>query len=897
MDTITITLNGREVSGHPGMTILELAQESGVDIPTLCHDPLLTPIGACRICIVEDERRGVLLASCVSPIMSGMVINTESPRVLERRKTIVELMLASHPDSCLVCDKGNRCKLRKIAADMGIGLVQFQKIPQAATIGELNPFIERDMSKCILCAKCIRADQELVVEGALDYIDRGFASRPATLLDVPLEKSECTFCGTCVDVCPTGALMERDNSYRATARKSVDTICPFCGCGCAISLEIRGNRVVRSRPGRNGSVNKGTLCSRGSYGYDFIHSPERLSHPLLKTNDTFEEVSWEAALDAIADGLRRVKEASDSNALAVLGSSKGTNEENYLLQWFARGVLGTNNIDNGSRLYNSASLIGLGSSIGFPGSTSRLEDIEGSEVILVIGADPTASAPIVGYALKRAVKNRGSKLLLVDPRQTKLLPFADLWLNPTVGTDVALLNGMAKVIVDEGLLDEEHVGRRTDNFDALTEGLQQYSAERVEEITGIPSEDLRYAARLFAGATQASIVYGNGITQHSSGSDAVLALANLAMLTGNISRRRGGIYALQRDSNAQGACDMGCLPDFLPGYQSMTDMQARKRFEEHWRVQLPTDQGLTAVEMLQQAREGHVRAMFVVGEDPAGSFPDSTSIKQALDNLDFLAVQDMFMTRTAEMANVVLPAASFAEKEGTVTNFEGRAQRVRKALDPIGESLGDSEVLLRLAKRMGSPKQYLSLQEIMDEIEDTVPLYLRYSYTGGDPGEVEQSEFDVGTVGVRRLYKGRFPDGFGRFSSVQYVPTSQVSHDGYPFTLLVGTILHQFGNDSRAARSSRLQKFCSDSFVEICASDAQQLGISHGDAVKLVSPTAEVSTVARIGSTVSHGLLFMPMSLSSSHAADLFDISLDPQSKTPSFKSCAVRIERIGSHG
>jgi len=644
VEAITITLDGVEVSGYSGMTILDLARESGVDIPTLCHDPYLTPTGACRLCVVEDECSGALLAACVTPIRPGMVVNTRSPRVMERRKVIIQLMLASHPDSCLVCDKGNRCQLRELASEMGIGLVEFQRIPQPGAIEEVNPFIERDLSKCILCAKCIRADQELVVEGAIDYIERGFATKPATLNDMPLEKSECTFCGTCVALCPTGALMEKERTYRGTTTTTVDTVCPFCGCGCSICLEVKDNQLVRARPGAESPVNHSTLCVRGCYGYDFVHSPERLSSPLVKVDGNLQAVSWEQALHRVATELKRIKEEHGPDSLAILGSSKCTNEENYLLQRLARGVLGTTNIDNGSRLYSSASRVGLGWSIGFPGTTNSLYELERSQVIMVIGANPAASAPAVGYAIKRAVKYKGARLLLVDPQQTRLAQFAYLWLRPEVGTDVALVNGLARVIIDERLYDEEFVARRTDNFDELARCLKAYTPEYVEEITGVPGQDMQLAARLFAGAEQASIVYGNGITQHVTGTDSVMALANLAMLTGNTGHRRGGIFALQRENNAQGACDMGSLPDFLPGYQGLDDAQARKSFEERWEACLPTDAGLTALEMIEQAGAGKLRAMLIVGENPVSSFPHLSLVRNALASLEFLVVADMFLT-------------------------------------------------------------------------------------------------------------------------------------------------------------------------------------------------------------------------------------------------------------
>ncbi|MCX5994613.1 MAG: formate dehydrogenase subunit alpha [Chloroflexi bacterium] len=901
MEAITITLNGREVSGNPGMTILELARESGVDIPTLCNHPQLAPFGACRICLVEDERSGALSASCVTPIAPGMVINTESPKVQERRRTIIKLMLASHPDSCLVCDKGNRCELRQIASAMGIGLVEFQRIPLLATIEEVNPFIERDLSKCILCAKCIRVDHELVVEGAIDYIHRGFASKPATLNDMPLEHSECTFCGTCVSVCPTGALMEKQRTYRGTAATTVSTTCPFCGCGCSISLEVVDNKIVRARPGKESSVNRGALCVKGSYGHDFVHSPERLTSPLLKTNNGFEKVTWEKALDLVASKLNQIKKEHGPNSLAVFGSSKCTNEENYLLQRFARSVLGTNNIDNGSRLYSAASRIGLGWAVGFPGTTNHLNDLEHSEVILVIGANLTSSAPIVGYAVKRAVRYKGAKLIVVDPQQTKLSSFAHIWLRPKVSTDVALLNGLARVIVTEDLIDEEFVTRRTDNFEAYSKSLEICTPEYVEKITGVPSKDICRAARLFAGADKASIVYGDGITQHVTGTEAVMALANLAMLTGNMGRR-GGIYAMQSDRNGQGACDMGALPDLLPGYQSVEDAQARKRFADHWGVSLPADIGLTALEMIEQAKSGKVKVMYIVGENPVLGFPNSALVREALASLDFLVVQDIFLTDTAKLANVVLPAASFAEKDGTFTNFEGRIQRVRRAISPLGESLPDWEITLHLAEKMGQPIKYPSLQKFVDEIEELVPLYRDLGYGVLEKGSPEKrspgkTELDSKPVGTRRLYKGQFPCGFGRFSPAQHELPAEIPKDGYPLTLLTGSILFHSGDGSRSSRSSRLSKFSPQAYVEIGEHDADLLGISNGSEVKLISPVGGVAAVARITDTLPEGTLFMPSSFPSAPVNQLFDIVLDPRSKAPSLKACKVRLERIGPHG
>ena len=896
LQSITITLDGREVSGYPGTTILELAKESGIDIPTLCHSPQLTSIGACRVCLVEDERNGALLASCVTPIASGMVINTGSPRVVERRKTIVKLMLASHPDSCLVCDKGNRCQLRQIASDLGIGLVELQRIPQIASIDEVNPFLERDLSKCILCAKCIRACQELVVEGAIDYFQRGFTTIPATMSNLPLENSECTFCGTCVALCPTGALTEKEKRYRGTTQTVVQTTCPFCGCGCSMWLEAKDGQVTRVTPGKESSVNKGTLCVRGSYGCDFVHSPDRLLKPLVKSNGNFKELSWEEALELVVTQFQRIKAESGSNSLAILGSSKCTNEENYLLQRFARSVLGTNNIDNGGRLYNSASCVGLGSSLGFPGTTNYLSGLEQSELILVIGADPSSSAPAVGYAIKRAVKSQCAKLLLIDPRQTRLSMFAHLWLQPEVGTDVALINGLAKVIIGEGLMDEEFVTRSTDNFEAFNEGLKEYTLEYIEEITGVGVQQMHTAARLYAGASRAAIVYGTGITQHVAGPDIVKALANLALLTGNIGHKRGGVYALQRENNGQGACDMGTLPMFFPGYQGVVDAQARRKFEESWGGSSPASVGLTALEIIKQAKNGKIKGMYIVGENPVLSFPNSRLITESLASLDFLTVQDIFLTETAKLANVVLPAASFAEKDGTFTNFEGRVQRVQKAIPPLGESLPDWQIILRLADRIGTPMPYSSPQQVMDEIIDACQLATYSSYGGNGHAEPEAESLyqaePSNHLGVGRIHGGQFPTGFACFCPIAYVPPPKAKR-GYPFALLTGSIPNHFGTGSRSSRSTRLRKFSPEAFVEICGPDAKRLAITEGEKIRVISPVGEVAAIAKITDTLRQGTLFMPFSYPETPVNELFDIVLNPETKAPSLKACNVKIEKL----
>ncbi|MFC1978384.1 molybdopterin-dependent oxidoreductase [Chloroflexota bacterium] len=885
MQPITITLDGQEVSGYPGTTVLQLAREVGVDIPTLCDDPHLTPIGACRICIVENEQNGALMASCVTPIASGMVINTKSERVLNHRKTIVKLMLSSHPDSCLVCSKGNRCKLRSIASDMGIGLVEYQRIAQVATIEEVNPFIERDLSKCILCARCIRACQEMVVVGAIDYFKRGFATQPATFGNKPLEMSECTFCGTCVAMCPTGALMEKGGLYHGAARNVIQTICPLCGCGCDINLEVKDNQIVRVVPGKSGA-NQGALCIKGTCCGDIVHSADRLTSPLTKGDDGFEQTSWDNAISKVADELKRIKEDCGPESLAVIGSSKCTNEENYLLQRFVRCVLGTNNVDSGARLHNAAVRIVLDSTIGFAGSNKDLVELEHSEVIMVIGANPIASAPIVGYAIKRAVKYKRAKLILIDPRRTELADFAHIWIRPKLGSDTTLLCGMAKVIVGDGLLDEEFVSRRTNNFEAFRIYLNKYDFDHIVAESGVARELLIEAAQLYAKASHSSIVWGTGITQSAGGVDNVTSILNLALLTGHLGHS-GGLYALEEESNSHGACDMGALPDYLPGYKHVSNTELRSTFERAWAVSLPAKTGLTALEVVEQIEKGAIKGVLIVGENPAIAFPNSERVKKALSSLDFLAVQDMFLTETAELADVVLPASSFAEKEGTYTNFEGRVGRLHPAIRPIGGSLPDWQILLKLADKMNAYFPFSSLQQVSDEIESLVSTYKGYA----GKNRLYESE-----LVAWELKHGDSSIGFPSFSPVKHKPSINEKDAGYPFQLITGSTLYSFGSGTRSNQSHRLMAHSSEFSVEIGVLDAEKLGIVDGDQLRIVSSVDSLVGTARITDSLPDGIVFVPRSFKGGCATKLLDITLDKETKTPLTKACNVKVEKVVSH-
>ncbi|MEW6183068.1 MAG: molybdopterin-dependent oxidoreductase [Bacillota bacterium] len=894
MQSLTISLNGREVTGESGMTILELARREGVHIPTICYEPHLAPIGgcpsisSCRVCIVEDERTGALVTSCGTFIVPGMIINTASPRVLKRRKIIVELMLASHPDSCLVCPKGNRCQLRQVAAELGIGLPRFQRIPLAATINDANPFIKRDLSKCILCAKCIRACQELVVEGAVDYFRRGFTARPATTGDAPLEESECTFCGTCVAMCPTGALLESEPSYRGTAGTSVRSTCPYCGCGCTIRLKVKEGRVVRVIPDNTDPVTRGTLCAKGSYGCDFIHSPDRLTSPLVKVDDGFEAVSWEEAIAVIAKEFERIKGKHGGNSLSVFGSSKCTNEENYLLQRFARCALGTNNIDNGSRLWGNASHMANGEAVGVA-ATNCAAAMEKADVIMVIGADPTISAPQVGYAVKRAVKCLDAKLILIDPRETRLSMFADIQLKPKIGTDLVLLNGMARILIKEHLYNEE-IDVENPEFKAFTESVAAYTPTYVEKTTGVPYGEMLKAVHQFATAGKVATIYGHGISQVPHGTETIKALANLALLAGK-GAQGAGLYRLQKENNAQGACDMGTLPNLLPGYEQTSDLRSRRVFEDYW-GSLPSTVGLTVFEMLEAAGKGKVKGMYVVGENPVASFPNTGYVREALSSLDFLVVQDLFLSETAELADVVLPAASFAEKEGTFTSFDGRVNWLKKAVEPPGRSLPDWEIIIRLGAAMGHPMSYASPREVREEIRKLVPIYKGIGY-GMLP---EEPQDDLQSLSRAKAVYRKQPEKALGLWPTQRETVREKHTKKYPFLLLIGSNLFQFGGSTRSSRAPRLRKFYSQRFVDIGEEDAEKLMLGEGDRVKIISPTGEVTAAVKISDTLPQGTLFLPSPLPGFSVGQLLNIVLDPARKTPCTKSVNVRVERIDSN-
>jgi len=895
LSTVTVTIDGLVASGKAGTTILELAKDMGIHIPTLCYNAHLSPAGACRVCLVEEEKSGTLLASCVAPIAPGMIIQTHSPKVLETRKMVVTLMLASHPESCLLCDKGNRCQLRQIASELDIGLLDLYKLPNYSGTIEVNPFIQRDLSKCILCGKCIRADQDLVVEGAIDYSRRGFDAQPATLQDQPLDQSGCTFCGTCVVLCPTGALSEKDKLSVDTAASKIPSVCPYCACGCSLLLGTNGGKVVEASPnGQKDSVNYPTLCVKGRYGLEFINSPDRLKTPLIRKGEKLVECAWEEALDCVADGLQRVRNQHGPDTLAFLGSARCTNEENYLLQKLARGVAETNNIDHGSSFHRLPAPHVFGPGLAWGAMTNPIQDLEESKCILVIGANPEETAPIVAYKIKRAVRLRGARLILIDPRWTKLAPFARSWLRPKWGTDAALILSFIRVILDEKIWERIGIEVNPEGLDRLWEEISPFDLTWAEQETGISKEVMRNSAREFAGGQPAAIVFGNGAWPNGDGVSCLHALINLALLTGTAGVRGGGLYPLGKESNGQGARDMGMLPDFLPGYQSPEDSVIGKKFAETWGKSLPRQKGLTALEMVKGAQDGKIRGMYIMGENPIRSFPDGPYVKQALTKLDFLVVQDLFLTETAKLAKVILPACSFAEKEGTMTSAERRLQRLMEATKPVGQSLPDWKILVEVSRRMGLSKDYGSPQEVGDEINALVPIYGGITYDRLAKGSLFWPCWDDHDPGHAHFFEKGWSWSPKYFLNLPRFNSHERKERGNnSFRLILGSTLWHFGSGTRSFRSPKLKGFYGQRILQINPEDAGKLGLKEGSRVKISAPQKEMSLGISCQEGLPPGTLFLPVSPGEENVYDLLPFPSDWPMDFPAKKTIEVKVERI----
>jgi formate dehydrogenase alpha subunit len=885
---IKLTVDGLQVTVPEGATVLDAARAAGIYVPTLCYDEDLEPYGACRLCIVEIDGVPGMPTACTTKAKKGMVVHTDTERVNGVRRTICEMLIAEHPESCLTCSSNQRCELQKVAAHLGIAERRLPRLERETLIDDSNPFFVRDMARCVLCGRCVRVCQELQAVGAIGFAGRGHNARVATFADEPIQATVCESCGECVARCPVGALSVKSEMLPPT--DEVNTICPYCGCGCGLTLGVRGNRIVRVSGSPDHPVSKGSLCVKGRFGLDFVHSPDRLKTPLVRRDGKLVRMEWEEALTLVARAFSQIRSRHGPDALAGLSSAKCTNEENYLFQKFMRAVIGTNNVDHCARLCHASTVAGLAQAFGSGAMTNSIDELEHADCIFVIGSNTTEAHPIVALKIKAAVLRHGARLIVADPRRIDLTRFATVHLRQRSGTDVALLNAMMNVIVSEEMHDQQFIAEKTEGFEQFCSRLGETALARAAEITNVPQEQIRQAARTYASAERASIVYSMGITQHTTGTDNVRALANLAMLTGNVGRESTGVNPLRGQNNVQGACDLGALPNVFPGYQKVDDPDVRKKFEEAWQKPLPEKPGLTVVEMINAAARRRLRAMYVMGENPMLSDPDITHVRKALRTLDFLCVQDVFLSETAHMAHVVLPAACFAEKEGTFTNTERRVQRLRQALRPPGEARADWEIIQGIATKMGSPMPYSGPAEIMDEIASLTPIYGGVRYGRLEHGGLQWPCRDLRDPGTRVLHAPTFARGKGRFHAIPFRKPDETPDSDFPLILTTGRLLEHFHTGTLSRRTAGLEQIAPPAPVEINPLDAERCGVAHGDPVEITSRRGTVRARAVVTPRSPKGTVFMPFHYREAPANVLTNPALDPIAKIPELKVCAVKL-------
>jgi formate dehydrogenase alpha subunit len=896
---LKLTIDGKEARVRPGVTIYWAARSLGIEVPHLCYGEDVPPISSCRLCVVEVEGQKNLAASCSHPAADGMVVRTNTERVQKARRMNLELILSDHSVECITCDKSGSCALERYAYEFGLKDSRFTGPHRARNLHALdkeNPFFERDYNKCILCGRCVLACGELQFDSAIDYAGRGFKAHIATAFHRPLLESTCEACGRCIGVCPVGALTERARlgAGREWELEATSTICPYCGVGCTVDLHTKKGRLVKATTHSQDTVNRGNLCVKGKFGLYYLDHPERLATPLVRRDGKLEPASWEEALSLVARRLAEIKAQHGPGALGGLSSAKCTNEENYLFQRFVRAALGTNNVDHCARLCHASTVTGLAKAFGSGAMTNPIGELRFAEVLLVTGSNTTEAHPVIALEIKAAVKKNGAALIVADPREIDLVRYARVWLRQRSGTDVALFNGMMQVILAENLANKEFIAKRTEDFEKFQAVARQYTPERVQSITGVDPEKLRQAARLYAGAATASIVYSMGITQHTTGTDNVLTLANLAMLTGQIGRRSTGVNPLRGQNNVQGACDVGALPNVYPGYQPVANPDAREKFQKAWQAELPGEPGLTVVEMLHGASEGRIKALYIMGENPFLSDPNINRVKLDLSSLEFLVVQDIFLSETARFAHVVLPAAAFAEKDGTFTNTERKVQLLRQAKQPPGEARADWRILCELSTRLGHPLSYQSSAEIMDELARLTPIYGGISHRRLEKRALAWPCPDAEHPGTPVLHTGMFSRGKGLFSAVEYVPPAEEPDRDYPFLLTTGRILYHYHTGTMSRRVQSLDAVRPDGFVELNPQDARALGIAEGAMCEVASRRGKLTARAVLTPRSRPGSVFMAFHFAEAAANLLTNDALDPVAKIPEFKVCAVALRPAG---
>ena len=906
---VTLSIDGFEVRVPEGTSILRAAESVGCRIPRLCATDSLEPFGSCRLCLVEIEGRRGFPASCTTPVEAGMRVRTQSERLAELRRGVMELYISDHPLDCLTCPANGNCELQDMAGVVGLREVRYRAdggtpgvnhfdAQSARPRDESNPYFSFDPAKCIVCSRCVRACAEVQGTFALTISGRGFDAHVSPGQDQPFMDSECVSCGACVQACPTATLMERSVIAQGQAEQAVLTTCAYCGVGCSFKAEVKGAQVVRMVPWKDGQANHGHSCVKGRFAWGYATHRDRMRTPMIRKSiqDPWQPVSWDQALAHAAAELRRIQGQYGRGAVGGITSSRCTNEETYLVQKLVRTAFGNNNVDTCARVCHSPTGYGLKQTLGESAGTQTFDSVLAADTILVIGANPTDAHPVFASQLKRRVR-QGARLIVVDPRRIDLVSGphvqADFHLKLLPGTNVAMVNALAHVIVTEGLVDEGFVAERCDleSFAAWRAFVAQpeQSPEATASVTGVPAGLVRGAARLYAGAGNAAIYYGLGVTEHSQGSTMVMGIANLAMATGNIGRLGVGVNPLRGQNNVQGSCDMGSFPHELPGYRHVSDAGTRGLFQDAWGVQIDPEPGLRIPNMLEAALDGSFKGLYCQGEDIVQSDPNTQHVQAALAAMECVVVQDIFLNETAQYAHVFLPGSSFLEKDGTFTNAERRISRVRRVMPPLA-GLADWEVTLALAQALGYPMHYGHPSEVMDEIARLTPSFEGVSYARLEAlGSIQWPCNPAHPNGTPIMHVDAFVRGKGRFMVTRYVPTAERVNARYPLILTTGRILSQYNVGAQTRRTANLRWHAEDR-LEIHPQDAEDRGIREGDWVGVASRAGDTVLRATLTDRVQPGVVYTTFHFPESGANVITTDTSDWATNCPEYKVTAVDV-------
>jgi len=905
IDTVSLTIDGVECVVPEGTSVMRAAALAGINIPKLCATDSLEAFGSCRLCLVEIEGRRGYPASCTTPVEAGMVIRTETPKLHDLRRNVMELYISDHPLDCLTCPANGDCELQDMAGVVGLRNVRYGFDGEnhlADTTDTSNPYFDYDPSKCIVCSRCVRACDEVQGTFALTIDGRGFASRVAAGQNDPFLESDCVSCGACVQACPTSTLIEKTVVQMGQPEHSVITTCAYCGVGCSFKAEMKGDQVVRMVPWKDGKANRGHSCVKGRFAWGYATHQDRITKPMIRSsiNEPWREVSWDEAIQYAASEFKRIQAKYGRDSVGGLTSSRCTNEETYLVQKLVRAAFGTNNVDTCARVCHSPTGYGLKTTLGESAGTQTFDSVMFTDVVIVMGANPSAAHPVFASRLKRRLRE-GAKLIVIDPRSIELVDSphikADYHLPVRPGTNTALLTAMAHVIATESLIDETFVNERCElpAFQQWRDFVSQpeNSPEATEEITGVPAADVRAAARLFATGGNGSIYYGLGVTEHSQGSTTVMAIANLAMATGNLGREGVGVNPLRGQNNVQGSCDMGSFPHELPGYRHVSDDAVRAEFERDWGVTIQPEPGLRIPNMFDAALSGSFKGLYCQGEDIAQSDPNTQHVAAALSAMECVIVQDIFLNETAKYAHVFLPGSSFLEKDGTFTNAERRISRVRKVMEPLS-GLSDWEVTCALSNAMGYPMNYEHPSQIMDEIARLTPTFRGVSFDKIEElgGSVQWPCNDDAPEGTPIMHVDEFVRGQGRFMITKYVPSDERSTRRFPLLLTTGRVLSQYNVGAQTRRTPNVL-WHNEDVLEIHPQDAEDRGISSGDWVAVQSRVGETVLRAEVTERVQPGVVYTTFHFPESGANVVTTDSSDWATNCPEYKVTAVQARRV----